>query len=52
MESIDTLIDLKNIIHDFKEINNNIDDATNTFFDILKLKIRASKYKIINIKKI
>jgi transcription-repair coupling factor (superfamily II helicase) len=52
IESIDTLIDLKNIIHDFKEINNNIDDATNTFFDILKLKIRASKYKIINIKKI
>ncbi len=52
IESIDTLVDLKTIITDFKEINKIKDEATNNFFDLLKLRIKSSKYKIINIKKV
>ena len=37
---------------DFKEINRNIPKTTNNLFDMLKLKIKASYYKITSIKKV
>ncbi len=52
IESLNSLEDLENIISDFKEINKDIPVATNNFFDLLKLKLKASKYKIIGIKRV
>ncbi len=52
IESLETLEDLENIIYDFKVINKNLPDTTNNFFDLLKLKLKAKKYKIISIKKV
>jgi len=52
IESLDSLEDLENIISDFKEINNDTPKNTNNFFDLLKLKLQASKYKIISIKRV
>ena len=51
IESLETIEDLNNIIEDFKEINKNIPYETKIFFDLLKLKIKASNYKIKSIKK-
>jgi transcription-repair coupling factor (superfamily II helicase) len=52
IESLNNIEDLENIIFDFKKINENIPQNTNNFFNLLKLKIKASKYKIISIKKV
>jgi hypothetical protein len=46
------LEDLDNIISDFKEINSNISKETINFFNLLKLKLKASSYKISSIKKV
>ncbi len=52
IESLDDIEDLENIISDFKEINNKPPKNTNNFFDLLKLKLLASKHKIVSIKKV
>jgi len=52
IESLDNLEDLENIIGDFKEINQNIPKSTSNFFDLLKIKLKASEYMIISIKKL
>ena len=52
IESLESLEDLENIISDFKEINKNTPINTNNFFDLLKLKLKASKYNITYIKKV
>ena len=52
IESLNNLNDLENIIDDFKSINSDIPKETINFFNLLKLKLYASKYKIISIKKI
>lgn len=52
IESLESLEDLENIILDFKEINKNTPVTTNNFFDLLKLKLKASKFKIISIKRV
>lgn len=52
IESLDNIEDLENIILDFKEINQNTPITTNNFFDLLKLKLKASKFKISSIRKI
>ena len=51
IESLNSLEDLENIIFDFKEINTNTPKTTNNFFDLLKLKLKASKFKIKSIRK-
>lgn len=51
IESLNSLEDLDNIISDFKEINKNLPVTTNNFFDLLKLKLKASEFKIISIKR-
>jgi hypothetical protein len=35
------MIDLENIINDFKDINRDPPKPTNNFFDLLKLKLKA-----------
>ena len=52
IESLEYLKDLENIISDFKEINKNLPDYTKNFFNLLRLKLRASKHKISLIKKV
>lgn len=52
IESLDNIEDLENIISDFKKINQDIPQNTNNFFNLLKLKIKASKYKITSIKRV
>ena len=52
LESLNDLNDLENIISDFKDINSDIPKTTNNFFDLLKLKLKASKYKINLIKRV
>ena len=52
IESLHNIDDLENIISDFKKINENTPQNTINFFNLLKLKIKASKYKIISIKKV
>ncbi len=52
IESLNSLEDLENIISDFKDINRNIPVATNNFFNLLKLKLKASNYKIKSIKRV
>jgi transcription-repair coupling factor (superfamily II helicase) len=49
---LNSLEDLENIISDFKEINKNTPATTNNFFDLLKLKLKASEFKIISIKRV
>ncbi len=52
IESLDSIFDLENIINDFKDINRNTPKATNNFFDLLKLKLKAWEYLIKSIKKV
>lgn len=52
IESIRTIVDLNNIINDFSSINSSLPKETNNFFDLLKLKILSSQYKIKSIKKV
>ncbi|MFC1797847.1 TRCF domain-containing protein [Patescibacteria group bacterium] len=52
IESLNSLEDLENIVSDFNEINKNIPKTTNNFFDLLRLKLKASKYKIDSIRKV
>jgi transcription-repair coupling factor (superfamily II helicase) len=52
IESLNTLEDLENIISDFKEINSDIPKETINFFNLLKLKLKASNYKILSIKRV
>ncbi|MDP2396057.1 MAG: hypothetical protein Q8S84_06215 [bacterium] len=41
IESLDSMEDLENIISDFRDINRATPIATNNFFDLLKLKLKA-----------
>jgi transcription-repair coupling factor (superfamily II helicase) len=52
IETLTQIEDLENIIDDFKQINKNIPETTNNFFDLLRIKLKASRFKIISIKKI
>ncbi len=52
IESLNNLKELDILIKDFKEINKNIPNETQNFFDLLKLKIYAHNYKICTIKKV
>lgn len=52
IESLENIWDLENLIFDFKEINNDLPIATNNFFDLLKLKLKAREYFIISIKSV
>ena len=52
IESLDSMVDLENIISDFKDINRAPPKPTNNFFDLLKLKLKAWDYLITSIKKI
>jgi transcription-repair coupling factor (superfamily II helicase) len=52
IESLRNLEDLDNLIDDFKEIQQNIPKETLNLFDLIKLKIVASSYKIKSIKKL
>jgi len=52
IESLNNLKDLENIISDFKEINPDLPNTTINFFNLLKLKIKSSKHKIISIRKV
>lgn len=52
IESLDNIDDLENIIDDFKQINKELPKTTNNFFNLLKIKLKAQKYKITSIKKI
>ena len=52
IESLEDLQDLENIISDFKEINPNISQETQNFFDLLEIKLKAPDYKITSIRKL
>jgi transcription-repair coupling factor (superfamily II helicase) len=52
IENIVSIEDLDNLIEDFKMINPEFPKETQNMFDLLKLKIKASKYKIKSIKKL
>ncbi len=52
IESIRTIEDLNNIISDFSSINSSLPNETNNFFDLLRLKILSSQYKIKSIKRV
>ncbi len=52
IESLDSMDDLENIISDFRDINRATPIATNNFFDLLKLKLKAWEYWITSIKKV
>ncbi len=52
IESIRTLEDLNNLISDFEELNNTLAKETLNLFNLLRLKILSSQYKISSIKKI
>ncbi|MDD4151102.1 MAG: CarD family transcriptional regulator [Candidatus Gracilibacteria bacterium] len=52
IENINSTEDLNNLIEDFKMINENFTDETQNLFDLMKLKIKASKFKIKSIKKL
>lgn len=52
IESIRDLEDLDNLISDFKEINWDFEKQTQNLFDIIRLKILSSKYKIRSIRKV
>jgi len=52
IESIRELEDLNNLISDFKEINKNIPESTENLFNLIKIKILCSKYKINSLRKI
>jgi len=52
IESLKDIKDLDNIILDFKNINKNLWTPAKNLFNLLKLKILASNYKIVNIKKV
>jgi len=51
IESLDSMTDLENIISDFKDINRNTPVATNNFFNLLKLKLKAWAFMVTSIKK-
>lgn len=52
IESLDSMEDLENIINDFRDINRDTPIATNNFFNLLKLKLKAGDYMITSIKKV
>ncbi len=52
IEHIESEEDLDNMILDFKNFNYTIEKATQNLFDIIKLRIKSSKYKIESIKKV
>nr|MDD3720210.1 CarD family transcriptional regulator [Candidatus Gracilibacteria bacterium] len=52
IESIDNESDLDLLIEDFKNVNGTINKQEQNLFDIVRLRIKSSKYKITNIKKI
>jgi len=52
IESLETEEDLQNIINDFKEINNDIPSETVNFFNLLSIKLQASAYNMVSIKKV
>lgn len=52
IENINSIEDLNNLIEDFKMINEHFPDETKNLFDLMSLKIKASKYKIKSIKKL
>lgn len=52
IESLEDIQDLENIISDFKEINPNISQETQNFFDLLEIKLKAPNYKITSIRKL
>ena len=52
IESIRELDDLNNLISDFKNINENIPKSTENLFNLIKIKILSSKYKINSIRKV
>jgi transcription-repair coupling factor (superfamily II helicase) len=52
IESIRELDDLNNLITDFKEINPNIPESTENLFNLIKIKILSSEYKINSLRKV
>ncbi len=52
IESVNSLEDLKDIIKDFKDLNNDFPLETNNLFLLLKLRLKAGKYNISAIKKV
>lgn len=52
IESIDNENDLNLLIEDFRNVNWVIKKEEQNLFDIVKLRIEASKYKIVSIKKV
>ncbi len=52
IENIEEENDLELLIEDFKNINWKIEKQEQNLFDIIRLRIKASKYKITNIKKV
>jgi transcription-repair coupling factor (superfamily II helicase) len=52
IESLNTIKDLESIILDFKETTKNIPKWTLNFFDLLRLKILATQFQIISIRKV
>ncbi len=52
IESLNKEEDLDNLIDDFKKVNDYFSEEVENLFDLLRLKIRASKFSISSIKKI
>lgn len=52
IESLRNLEDLNNLVDDFKEVQEKIPKQTSNLFDLIKLKIISSTYKIKSIKKL
>ncbi|MDD3646391.1 MAG: CarD family transcriptional regulator [Candidatus Gracilibacteria bacterium] len=52
IESVNDIEELEGVIEDFKLINSKLPPEAQNLFDMLKMKIYASSYKIINIKKV
>ncbi len=52
IESIESEQDLDLLVEDFKNINSKIEQEEQNLFDIVRLRIKSSKYKITSIKKV
>ncbi len=52
IESLNNEKDLDNLIEDFKKINDDFSEEVVNLFDMLRLKIKASKFAISSIKKV
>ncbi|MDD3303140.1 MAG: helicase-related protein, partial [Candidatus Gracilibacteria bacterium] len=52
IENIEEENDLDLLIEDFKNVNGKIDKGEQNLFDIIRLRIKANKYKITHIKKV